>query len=67
MTVSTAHISVYTLQRLYTFTVSHDLPFRLRPDDLLAHSQGRPEGFTMKPFKGSSNKLGLLGFVSQSM
>ena len=29
---------------------------------LLTHNLGRSVGFTMKPFKGSSNKLGPLGF-----
>ena len=47
--------------------MSHDLPFRPRPVNLLAHFRGRLAGFTMKPFKGSSNKLGPLGVCGPSL
>jgi len=47
--------------------MSRDLPFRLRLIDLLAHYQGKSVEFTMKSFKGLFNKLGPLGFISQSV
>ena len=34
---------------------------------LLTHYQGRSTGFTMNPFKGSSNKLGPLGVCGPSL
>ena len=34
--------------------------------NLLTHFQGRSAEFTMKPFKGSSNKLGPLGVCGPS-
>ena len=67
MTVSTADISV-----LHSAEVVHfhcESWFTLSPEvaNLLTPFLGRPARFTMKPFKGSSNKLGPLGFISQSM
>jgi len=64
VSVGTASIPDLTLCRGCTsLPMSHDLPFRSRPVDLLAHFQGKPAGFTVKSFKGSSNKLGPQGFL----
>jgi hypothetical protein len=65
VTVSTAVITV-----LHSAEVVHfycESWFTLSPEvaNLLTHFQGRLAGFTMKSFKGSSNKLGSLGFISQ--
>ena len=68
VSVGTASIPVLnTLQRLYIFT--HESWFTLSPEviSLLTHYQGRSAGITMKSFKDSSNKLGPLGFISQSV
>ena len=56
----------YTLQRLYTFTVSRvsHLPGVCKAPK---HFQGVQAGYTMKCFKGSSNKLGPLGFTWQAV
>ena len=67
MTVSTAVITV-----LHSVEVVHfhcESRFTLSPevDNLLTHFQGRSAGFTMKPFKGSSNKLGPLGVCGPSL
>jgi len=68
VSVGTASIPDLTLCRDCTaLPMSHDLHFRPRPIDLLTHYQGRSAGFTIKSFKGSSNELGSLGFISQSM
>ena len=62
MSVSTADIPV-----LHSTEVVHfhcESGFTLSPEaaNLLTHYHGRSAGFTIKPFKGSSNKLGPLGF-----
>ena len=67
MTVSTADILV-----LHSAEVVHshcELLFTLSPKvaNLLTHYQGRSVGFTMKPFKGSSNMLGPLGVCGPSL
>ena len=67
MTVSTADILV-----LHSAEVVHshcELLFTLSPKvaNLLTHFQGRLTGFTMKPFKGSSNKLGPLDSLGKQM
>jgi hypothetical protein len=51
---------------VYTFTVSRDYPYA-RDRDSQNTSKLSRQGNTMKPFKGSSNKLGPLGFQSQSV
>ena len=60
VTVSTVDIPV-----LHSAEVVHfhcESGFTLSPEvaSLLTHNLGRSTGFTIKPFKGSSNKLGLL-------
>jgi hypothetical protein len=67
VTVNTAVITV-----LHSAEVVHfhcESWFTLSPEvaNLLTHFQGRSAGFTMKSFKGSSNRLEPLGFISQSM
>ena len=57
-----------TLQRSYIFTHESWFTLSLEVANLLTPFQGRPTiEITMKSFKDSSNKLGLLGFGSQSM
>jgi hypothetical protein len=51
---------------VYTFTVSRDYPYVRDRDSQNTSKVSRQEN-TMKPFKGSSNKLGPLGFQSQSV
>jgi hypothetical protein len=51
---------------MYTFTMSRDYPYA-RDHDSQNTSKVSRQGNTMKPFKGSSNKLGPLGFRSQSV
>jgi hypothetical protein len=51
---------------VYTFTVSRDYPYARDRDSQNTYKVSR-QGNTMKPFKGSSNKLGPLGFQSQSV
>jgi hypothetical protein len=67
VTVSTADIPVLHSAEVVHF--HHESLFTLLPEviSLLTHFQGRSAGFTMKSFKGSSNKLGPLGFISQSV
>jgi hypothetical protein len=67
VTVSTADIPVLHSAEVVHF--HHESWFTLSPEviSLLTHYQGRSAGFTMKSFKGSSNKLGLLCFISQSV
>ena len=67
MTVRTANIPV-----LHSADVVHfccESLFTLLPDvvNLLTHFQGRSAGFTMKPFNGSSNKLGPLDLLDKQM
>jgi len=52
---------------MYIFT--HESWFTLSPEARrpLNHYQEKSVGITMKSFKGSSNKLGPLGFISQSV
>jgi hypothetical protein len=66
VTVSTAVITVLHSTDVVHFTVSRDYPYA-RGGQSPKHSQVEQAGFTMKPFKGSSNKLGPLGFISQSV
>jgi hypothetical protein len=67
VTVSTADIPVLHSAEVVHF--HHESWFTLLPEviSLLTHFQGRSTWFTMKSFKGSSNKLGPLGFISQSV
>jgi hypothetical protein len=51
---------------MYTFTVSHDYPYA-RVNYSQNTSKVSKQGNTMKPFKGSSNKLGPLGFCNLQM
>jgi hypothetical protein len=51
---------------VYTFTASRDYPY-VRDRDFQNTSKVSRQENTMKSFKGSSNKLGLLGFQSQSV
>jgi hypothetical protein len=51
---------------VYTFTVSRDYPYIRDRDSQNTFKVSRQEN-TIKPFKGSSNKLGPLGFQSQSV
>ena len=62
VTVSTAVITVLHSAEVLHF--HHEPWFALSPEviSLLTHYQGRSVGFTIKPFKGLSNKLGPLGF-----
>jgi hypothetical protein len=67
VTVSTAVITV-----LHSTEVVHfhcESWFILSPEviSLLTHYQGRSAGFTMKSFKGSSNKLGPLDSLGKQM
>ena len=64
VTVSTDDIPVLHSAEVVHF---HYESFTLSPEatNLLIHYQGRSVGFTMKPFKGLSNKLGLLRFLHQ--
>ena len=59
MTVSTADIPVLHSAEVVHF---HCESWSPEVTSLLTHYQGRSARFTMKPFKGSSNKLGPLGF-----
>ena len=43
------------------FTLSHEVT------NLLTNFQGKSAGFTMKPFKGSSNKLGPLDLLGKQI
>jgi hypothetical protein len=51
---------------VYTFTVSRDYPYA-QVNYSQNTSKVSRQGNTMKPFKGSSNKLGLLGFYNLRM
>jgi hypothetical protein len=51
---------------VYTFPVSHDYPYA-RGGQSPKHFQGEQTGFTMKPFKGSSNKLGPLDSLGKQI
>jgi hypothetical protein len=51
---------------MYTFTVSHDYPY-VRVNYSQNTFKVSKQGNTMKPFKGSSNKLGPLGFCNLRM
>ena len=67
VTMSTADIPV-----LHSTEVVHfhfESWFTLLPEvvNLLTHFQGRSAGFTMKHFKGSSNKLGPLDSLGKQM
>ena len=67
VTVSTADIPI-----LHSAEVVHfhcESRFTLSPEvaNLLTHFQGRLVGFTMKPFKGSFNKLGPLDSLDKQM
>ena len=65
MTMSTVDIPV--LHSVEVVHFHYESLFTLSPEvaNLLTHFQGRSVGFTMKPFKGSSNKLGPLRFPHQ--
>jgi hypothetical protein len=66
VTMSTTVIQFYTLQRLYTFTVSRvaHMPGVCKA---LKRYHGEQAGYTMKPFEGSSNKLGPLDSLGKQM
>jgi hypothetical protein len=51
---------------VYTFTASHDYLYAQDRNSQNTSKVSRQRN-TMKPFKGSSNKLGPLGFQSQSV
>jgi hypothetical protein len=51
---------------VYTFTVSRDYPYARVNYSQNTFKMSR-QGNTMKPFKGSSNKLGPLGFCNLRM
>jgi hypothetical protein len=57
-------IKLYT--EVYTFPMSHDYPYTWGGQSP-KHIQGEQAGFTMKPFKGSSNKLGPLDSLSKQI
>ena len=65
MTMNTADIPVLHSTEVVHF--HYESRFTLLPEvaNLLTHYQGRLEGFTMKPFKGSSNMLGPLDSLSK--
>ena len=63
MTVSTVDIPVLHSAEVVHFHCE-SLP---EVANLLTHFQGRSAGFTMKPFKDSSNKLESLGFCALRM
>jgi len=68
VSVGTASIPDLTLCKGCTsLPMSHDLPFRSRPVDLLAHFQGKLAEFTMKPLKGLFNKLGPLDSLGRQI
>jgi hypothetical protein len=49
---------------VYTFSVSRDYPYA-RDGQSPKHFQGEQTWFTVKPFKGSSNKLGPLNSLGK--
>jgi hypothetical protein len=51
---------------VYTFPVSRDWPYA-RGGQSPKHFQGEQAGFIMKPFKGSSNKLGPLDLLGKQI
>jgi hypothetical protein len=67
VTVSTADIPV--LHSVEVVHFHYESWFTLSPEvaNLLTHLQGRSAGFTMKSFKGLSNKLGPLDSLSKQM
>jgi hypothetical protein len=67
VTVSTANIPVLHFAEVVHFHC--ESWFTLSPEViiLLTHYQGRSAGFTMKSFKGSSNKLGPLDSLGKQM
>ena len=67
VTVSTADISVLHSAEVVDFHC--ESRFTLSPEvaSLLTNYQGWSSGFTMKPFKGSSNKLGPLDSLGKQI
>jgi hypothetical protein len=51
---------------VYTFPMSRDYPYA-QGGQSPKHFQGEQAGFTMKPFKGSSNKLGPLDSLGKQI
>ena len=60
MIVSMADIPVLHSVEVVHFHYESRFTLSLEAANLLTHYQGRSAGFTMKPFKGSSNKVGPL-------
>ena len=60
VTVSTADIPVLHSTEVVHFHCESSFTLSPKMANLLTHYQGRSAGFTMKPFKGSFNKLGPL-------
>jgi hypothetical protein len=66
VTVSTADIPVLHSTEVVHFHCESGFTLSLEVANLLTHFQGRSAEFTMKSFKGSSNKLGPLDFTRQT-
>jgi hypothetical protein len=67
VTVSTADIPVLHSTEVVHFHRESWFTFSPEVISLLTHYQGRSAGFTMKSFKGSSNKLGPLDSLGKQM
>jgi hypothetical protein len=66
VSVSTTDISVLHFAEVVHFTMSRDSHFP-RVCKAPKHFQDEQAGYTMKSFKSSFNKLGLLGFLGRQI